>query len=378
MSFNIVPVKTFLQKRDFIRLPWLLHAKNPHWVPPLRHLVKKNLNTRKHPFYKHAELILWLAYKNGKPVGRIAGIVDQLYNDFHQANTAFWGFFETENCAKTATALLQTVENWAKQKKLDVLKGPMNPSMNYECGMQISAFDKKPYLMMAQNPSYYPALVEAANHVKAMDAHAWLINHRSIELPEKLLARKEKSLDDIGIELRCIDMSNYFNEIEKFIHIYNDAWEKNWGFVPMTEAEVRLLAKEIKPLIIPELAYFIMVNGEPAACALCLPNINQVLAKIPSGKLMPLGFIKLIHYLKKNKKNCEGRIPLLGVRKKFRHLQLGPLLYAKYGEVCAKLDMGNIECSWILETNKPMNFGLKQIKAELYKTYRIYEKLIEN
>lgn len=373
---QIVPVVRSSQKRDFIKLPWLLHANDPNWVAPLRHTVRRNLNVKKHPFYQHAELALWLAYKNDRLVGRIAGIIDRKYNEFHQTQGAFWGFFETEHCLETATALLATVEHWAKQKEAVFLRGPMNPSINYECGMQISAFDSKPFFMMPQNPIFYPALVEAAGHAKAMDMHAWLIHHKTINLNKKLDAIQRKLEQNEHIVLRSINMANYAREIEIFIDIYNDAWRQNWGFVPMTPAEVHYLAQELKAIIVPELAYFVMVNGEPAACALCLPNINQVLDKIPNGKLFPTGLIKLLAYLKVNKSNRQGRIPLLGVRKKFRHLQLGVLLYKKYGEVCSVLDMDHIECSWILETNKPMNFGLQKINAEHYKSYRIYEKLI--
>ncbi|HAT8606374.1 hypothetical protein [Legionella pneumophila] len=375
-AIHVVPVHSSSQKRDFIKLPWLLHANDPNWIAPLRRTVKRNLNVKKHPFYQHAELALWLAYKNGQLVGRIAGIIDHKYNEFHQTQGAFWGFFETEHCLEITTALLAAVEHWAKEKKAVFLRGPMNPSINYECGMQISAFDTKPFLMMPQNPSFYPTLIEAAGHSKVMDMYAWLIRRKTVNLNKRLHAIQQKLAQDENIVLRNFNMANYAQEIEIFVSIYNDAWQQNWGFVPMTTAETHYLAQELKSIIVPELTYFVMVNGEPAACAICLPNINQVLEKIPNGKLFPTGLMKLFTYLKVNKRNRQGRIPLLGVRKKFRHLQLGVLLYEKYTEVCPALDMSTVECSWILETNKPMNFGLSKVNAEHYKSYRIYEKLI--
>ncbi|WED42826.1 hypothetical protein [Legionella cardiaca] len=378
MSFTVVQVSTLTQKRDFIQLPWMLHAKDSNWVPPLRGAVKKILNTRKHPFYKQAELTLWLAYRNNQPVGRIAGIINHAHNQFHNEQIAFWGFFETESNIETARALFAAVEEWAHQKKVHSLRGPANPSINYECGMQVSAFDTKPYIMMTQNPSYYPQLVEALGYDKVTDMYAWLINPQTFNLHTKLKTVYNKLSNSADIQIRSINMKNYRREIEIFLDIYNDAWRENWGFVPMTKAEVDSLAQEMKPLIIPEMALMITVAGEPAAFGIFLPDINEALLHVRNGKLFPTGFIKLLQYIKRPKHSRGGRIPLLGIRKKFRHLQLGILLYAKFGELGRNLNISDTECSWILEDNRSMHFGLKHIGASQYKTYRMYQKTLVN
>ncbi|MDR3502737.1 MAG: hypothetical protein P4L79_09160 [Legionella sp.] len=374
MSIVVCAVSNSAQKRVFIDVAWKIHAHSPNWVPPLRYTVKRMLDTKNHPFYQHAELALWIAYKDNQPVGRIAGILNHRHNQFHNEQTVFWGFFESINCSEVAAALFSQVELWAKDKKAQSLKGPVNLSLNYECGMQTSAFDSKPFLMMTQNPEYYPQLVESLQHNKCMDMLAWLIDYKTINLHPRINTIKQRLLSDPDIVIRPMDMKNYYKEIELFISIYNDAWEENWGFVPFSEKEGRYLIKELKNIINPKLAYVITVRGEPAAFSICLPNINQVLHTIPNGRLLPTGFLQLLRYLKKPTVKMEGRIPLLGIKKEFRHLQLGSLLYAKYGEVCADLNMGNIECSWILETNKSMNFALQHINAKSYKRYRIYEK----
>ncbi|CDZ77123.1 hypothetical protein BN59_01405 [Legionella massiliensis] len=369
-------VTNFVQKRAFIAVPWTIHAHDPNWIPPLRQTVAKMLNTRKHPFYQQAELALWIAYEDNQPLGRIAAILNHRHNQYNREQTVFWGFFESVNCSEVAAALFLEVELWARTKNAQQLKGPVNLSLNYECGMQISAFDSKPFLMMTQNPEYYPQLIESLEHRKAIDTYAWLIDYKTINIHPRISRIRGKLLDNPDIVMRPINMKNYYKDAEMVIEIYNDAWADNWGFVPQSAEELHYMIKELKNIIISKLAYIITVQGEPAAFSVCLPNINQVLHTIPNGKLLPTGLFKLLWYLKSRKINMEGRIPLLGIKKKFSHLPLGSMLYAKYGEVCAELEMGNIECSWILETNKSMNFALKHINAKPYKTYRIYEKML--
>ncbi|MFJ1269625.1 hypothetical protein ACD661_13745 [Legionella lytica] len=374
MSIDVRTVSNSADKRVFIDLPWKIHAHDLNWVPPLRYTIKSMLDTKHHPFYQHAELALWIAYKDNQPVGRIAGILNHRHNEFYNEQTVFWGFFESINCPEVAAALFSQVESWAKSKDAQVIKGPVNLSLNYECGMQISAFDTKPFVMMTQNPEYYPQLIDSLQYSKSMDMHAWLIDHKTINLHPRLNAIKQKLLNDADIVLRPLNMNNYYEEMKLLISIYNEAWEENWGFVPFSEKEGDHLIKELKSVINPKLAFVITVKGEPAAFSICLPNINQALHTIRNGRLLPTGWLKFLWFLKNPKNKMEGRIPLLGIKRTFRHLQLGSLLYAKYGEVCAELNMGDIECSWILETNKSMNFALKHINAKPYKTYRIYEK----
>ncbi len=376
MTIEIRPVINKKDKKDFIDLPWHLHAHDTNWVPPLKIAVKDLLNTEKHPFYQQAKLQLWNAYHNNKCVGRIAGIINHAHNQFHEDKTAFWGFFECENNPETARALFQTVEQWVKIHTMNVLQGPMNPSTNYECGLQISAFDTKPFVMMTQNPPYYADLIETAGYSKAKDLHAWLLDQREAAFDKRLLARAEASAEEENITFRHLDMKRYDEEVANIFAIYNEAWEKNWGFVPMSDAEFRLFAKEMKAIIIPEFILIVEVDGKLAGFGAWLPDINQILTKIRNGRLLPTGLFKLLWHLKVKKSINQGRIPILGVRKEYQSLQLGPLLYLKYLQLAAQYGYHVCECSWILEDNKAMNFGLKLMGAKKYKAYRIYEKLL--
>ena len=377
MELSVLLITTHRQFRDFIQLPYLLHSDNPNWVPPLQIMVKDSLNIKKNPFYAHAERVLWIAYRRNKPVGRIAFILNKKHNEFHRENAGFWGFFETENNIETASALFNEVEKWAMQKKLTILRGPMNPSMNHECGLQISAYDTKPFIMMTQNPSYYPNLIELMGHHKAKDLHAWLLSQDTISFHPRLLQQANSVFNLDEVTIRYLNKREYLSKLEQLFVIYNEAWEENWGFTPMSHQEFIHLCKEMKNILTSKSILIIEVKGEIAAFGIWIPDINQVLSKIHRGKLFPIGLLQLIWHTKINKKTInQGRIPLLGVLKKFRHLKLGALLYATF---LKNLDLAGCrytECSWILEDNRAMRTGLRLMNAKQYKTYRIYEKIL--
>lgn len=373
MSYEVRVVTSSNEERDFIDLPWDLHGSDENWVPPLKIAVKDVLNPKKNPFFKHAEFSKWVAYKDGKRVGRIAGFIDKNHNDFHQEKTAHFGFFETINDQNIANALLKAASDWAKAKGSETLRGPMNPSTNHECGMQISAFDTKPFIMMTQNPEYYPKLMDGAGFVKAKDLYAWLVSG-DCKFDDKLVKRAKALEHAEHITFRHINMKDYDAEIERILQVYNDAWEKNWEFVPMTDDEFRHMAKEMRPVVIPELLYIVEVRGEIAAFSLFLPDVNQIFSKIRDGKLFPTGLLKLLYYTKVKKIMNRGRMLTLGVRKKFQSLGLAPLMYMRYLTEGPANGFPVCECSWVLEDNKPMNGGLKLMNATMYKTYRIYDK----
>jgi hypothetical protein len=372
-SFEIRPVRTRQERSDFISLPWDIYKNDKFWIPPLQMAVEQSLDVQKNPFYRHARLERWNAYQNNRCVGRIAGIIDEAHNTFHGEHTAFWGFFECIDDEAISTALFRTVEAWAIENAMTQLRGPVSPSTNHECGLQIDSFETKPFIMMTQNPSYYARLVEHAGMSKAKDLYAWLLDN-SKPFDDKLVRRAEKLKAKESITIRPIDMKHFDAEIERVLEIYNDAWERNWGFVPMSPDEFRYLAKDMKPILVPELVFLVEVQGEPAAFSLWLPDLNQVMEKIPSGKLLPFGLLKLLWHTKVRRSVNRGRILTLGVRKKFRHLGLASLLYLEYFQKAPKLGYPTAECSWILEDNKAMNRGLELMKANHYKTYRIYEK----
>lgn len=369
-------VSTRKEKDEFLQLPWDIYKNDPNWIPPLLMAVKQSLDTEKNPFYRHSKLKLWNAYRGETCVGRIAGVIDENHNAFHGEKTGFWGFFECENDLETAKALFAAVEDWVRERDMTVLRGPMSPSTNHECGMQVSAFETKPFIMMTQNPAYYPELVEKAGFAKAKDLYAWLMDRTRHKFDERLIAKAKKLQQAESITFRHVDMKHFDEEVERILEVYNDAWEKNWGFVPMTDDEFRHMARDMKSILVPELLFIVEVRGEVAGFALWLPDVNQVMEKIPDGKLFPTGLVKLLWHTKVRRTINRGRILTLGVKKKFRHLGLASLLYLRYYEIAPSLGYPLAECSWILEDNKAMNHGLQLMGGELYKTYRIYDKPI--
>lgn len=373
MSVIVILVETKQQFKDFLQVPFNLHKKDPNWVPPLLAMVKDTFN-KCNPFFKQANLQSWVAYKDKKPVGRISGIIHQVHNQFHNENIAFWGFFETDDCEETTTALFKEVESWASSQGMNALRGPMNPSTNHECGMQISAFDTKPFVMMTQNPDYYPRLVEKQGYKKNKDLQAWIIDASTTQVNPRLIQKIKGIQKRNNITIRSLNMKRFDEEVETIFQIYNDAWEKNWGFIPLTEEEYRHAAKDLKSIIIPELVYILEKDNEPVAFSVWLPDLNQALIHIRDGKLFPTGLLKLLWHTKIKKSMTQGRVPILGVKKQYQHLPLGGMLYAKYLDEIVDYGYSVSECSWILEDNIAMGTGLKLIGANHYKTYRIYEK----
>lgn len=375
MSLHVLPVSSKRHWDNFLRLPNLLHQNDPNWVPPLQISVKNVLN-KKNPFFKHAKIQIWIAYHDQHPVGRIVAVINDVHNDFHNEKVAFWGFFESINDHEVVGQLFAAVTHWAQEYGVNVLRGPVNLSTNYECGLQISAFDTRPFVMMPQNPAYYPKLIELQGFVKAKDLEAWKIEQKTAKFHPKLLAKANKFSEMHSIIIRPIHLDQFDHEIEKIYEVYNDAWEKNWGFVPMKQDEFYFLAKAMKAILFPHSCYVVEVAGEMAGFGIWLPDINQVLIKIRNGKLLPTGAFKLFWYTKVKKLMNQGRILTLGIRKKFRHLNLGSLLYTKYLEVLPEAGYPVSECSWILEDNQSMRSALRLMNAEVYKIYRIYEKKI--
>ncbi len=377
-DLSIVRVAGRRLHKQFLLLPWEVYKNDPVWIPPLLMAVNQSLDMKKNPFYKHARMERWLALRGKKVVGRMAAVVDDSHNKFHEERTAFWGFFECLDDVDATKALFTVAEEWARKQGMNCLRGPMNPSTNHECGLQVSAFDTKPYIMMTQNPEYYVRLVEQAGYSKAKDLLAWEINGHTAPVDPRLVKFAKRLEERQGVTIRTVDMKRFDEEVERILEIYNDAWEKNWGFVPVSDEEFRLLAKDMKGIIVPEMVYIAELKGEPVAFSLWLPDLNMVMEKIPSGRLLPTGFLKLFWYTKINKRYVNrGRVITLGVKHKYRSLGIAPAMYLKYIHDGPRYGYPIAECSWILEDNKPMNEGLKLMGAQHYKTYRIYDKVIQ-
>lgn len=370
---NTVSVRPVTTKRDlgrFIRYPYEFYKNDPHWVPPLRTAERERFDPKKNPFYRHAVVDLFLAERNGRVVGRVAGIDDSNHNATHGDNLAFFGFFEAED-EGVAQELFRTVEVWARARGRSILRGPANPSMNDGSGFQLDAYDTDPYLMMPANPPAYPRYAEAAGYTKAKDLYAWFFDHRvaDTERLARLAARVEKRY---GPTVRTANMKRFGDELGTLKRLYNEAWEENWGFVKYTDAEFDALGRELRVIVDPDIALFIELDGKEVGVALSLPDANQLFKRM-NGRLLPLGWV---HLLRRKRIVTQARLPILGVVKEHRNKGLELVLINE--TVKRSLAKGYLqgECSWILEDNDAMNKGIAAAGATLYKRYRLYQKTL--
>ena len=369
MAIEVQKVETPAQLRRFINLPWLIYKNDPTWVPPLKMAVH-DLFKPTHPFYETGTMISWIASENGEDVGRISAIDCHTYNEFHNSKTGFFGFFEAKNQA-CADKLFALAEDWLRGRGLTSVQGPFSPTTNYECGLLIDGFDDPPQIMMTYNRPDYMAQIEAQGFTKAKDLLAYRIP-TEFQMPELIKKIAERTQKRSKITYRSISKKTWARDVDQMLEIYNDAWEKNWGFIPMTEKEFRHTAKDLKSVVDERLVLFADVDGEPAGFLVALPDFNQVLKRIPDGKLLPFGIFKLLTGMKKINRI---RVITLGVKAKFRNIGLGPLFYQKAHQIIREhTNYGEIEMSWILEDNKDMNKPIVMMGGEPYKRYRIYEK----
>jgi hypothetical protein len=356
--------------REFIELPWKLYQNDPYWVPPLIMDVKRLLNREKNPFFAHSSAEFFLARRDGEIMGRIAAILNNNHNDYHQERTAFFGFFESINEKEVASALLDQTEQWARRRGMVQLRGPMNYSTNDTVGLLIEGFDSSPCIMMTHNLAYYPDLIENAGFHKAMDLFAWwLLTEKG--LSPKIARVGEKVLKDEGIRVRSINMKKFREDVAIIKRIYNDAWSKNWGFVPMTDAEFEHMAKDLKTIVDPRVVLIAEKDQEPVAFSLALPDFNQALKKI-NGRLLPFGLLKLMYH---GRHIRQVRVLALGIAKKVQNWSgVGAALYYESFRRGVAAGYRSCEFSWTLESNDLINRSMQLFGAQVYKRYRIYEK----
>ena len=356
--------------REFIRLPWAIYSEDPFWVPPLLADMRKLLDRARHPFFLHSSADFFLARRDNKVVGRVAAILNNNHNSFHGERTAFFGFFESVNDDEVARALLDQAARWARGKGTELLRGPMNYSTNESLGLLVEGFDSSPCVMMSHNPRYYAALMEQAGFEKVMDLYAWYLT-ADVGLHPKITRVGQKVLSDEGVRVRSINMKCFWEEVEIIKKIYNDAWSKNWGFVPMTDAEFTRMAKDLKAIVDPRIVLIAEKNGEPVAFSLALPDFNQALKKI-NGRLFPFGLPLLMYHARHIQ---QVRVLALGIAKKVQNWSgLGAALYFESFHRSLEAGYRCGEFSWTLETNDLINRSLKLLGAQIHKRYRIYQK----
>jgi len=366
ISVEIVKSKKGL--RNFLNFPWKVYQNNPYWVPPLLSEVKETLDTEKNPFWKHARKEIFLAREDGRPVGRIVSIVDENHNSFHQEKTGFFGFFECIKDFGVAQLLWYTAKKWLKLNNMNVMRGPVNPSMNDECAFLLEGFDKPPTVMMPYTQPYYLEFAERYGFHKAKDLYA-LIKKAEDGIPERI----EKMVDIIKkkpkVVIRPLDMKHFERDVQFLKDIYNSAWEKNWGFVPMTEEEMDLAAKKLRQFAVPELILFAEIDNKPIGVTVTIPDINQVLKKL-NGRLGPIESLKFLYY----KKKIDGVRSLIGgVKKEYRNTGIIAVLFYETEKKAVQLGYKWCELGWNLEDNDLINQFDMAIGGKIYKKYRICE-----
>lgn len=369
---QIIPVKSKKELGSFIDFPHDLYKGDPNYVPEL-FIAQRDLLT-KHPFVKHNPIQCFLAYKDKQLVGRIAAILNNHHNEFNKANDGFFGFFDSVNDQEVADALVAEVVKWLKDKKVSNLIGPVNFSTNEPSGLLIDGFDSPPVIQMTYNAPYYAQLLEKTGLKKQMDLIAYSFhskdyNERSFKMLDALQERLKRS----DIIVRKLNLKDFKNEVAKVREVYNSAWDKNSGFVPMTDEEFDYVANDLKLIVDTDFCSVAEHNGKAIGFALTLPDINQVLIKVKRGRLLPTGIFKLLF----GRKKINGiRIYALGVVEGYRKRGIEAVLYGNIIKEFKRKQYVAAEASWILENNEMMNKAIIDINGKPYKTYRLYEKAI--
>jgi GNAT superfamily N-acetyltransferase len=361
--------------RTFIRLPWRLYEGAANWVPPLISERKRHLDRGRNPFFEHAEVEYFLAWRAGVPVGRISAHVDHRLNEFQNNRWGLFGFFECEDDPAVAAALLDSAELWLRDRGRDRMIGPFDFSTNHECGVLVEGHDLAPQILENWHHPYYRDLLEQQAMVKAMDLYKWEINptDRGEMLPviDELADRLEP---EHGIRLRRMRRRNLRTEVRAFMEVYNLAWSSNWGFVPLTDAELDHMAKELGPVLDEDFAAVAeTADGQVAGVSLTLPDWNKVLARL-NGRLLPIGWLKAL--LGRSKLD-EIRVFALGVKPEYQHTGVAAALYRDIWDTVFRRGMVRAETGWILEVNDAMNHAMEALTGKIVKRYRIYERLLE-
>jgi len=379
MSVNVRKVETPADFRAFFEFPWTLYKNDPNWVPPLLSMRRDLLNKKKNPSWEYMEGDYFAAWRGDKIVGTIAAFINHRHNEFHQEHVGWFGAFEVYDDQEAAKALLNTAAEWVKAKGYDAIRGPQTFTTHEDCGILVDGFIP-PVLLMPYNPPYYQKLVEGAGLIKAMDIYSFHVSRErqaEIGLQDRLGRITQGVMKRNKITIRNIDRKNLKQEFMLFKEIYNAAWDKNWGFVPMTPKELDALVTSLGQFFEPDYAFFAYVEGQPAGFVLSIPDFNQVLHKAYARPGTPEIFtlLKALWYWKIRPVMTWARIPLLGVKEAYRNKGVDAALY--YHVLMALINDPKIQHSdsgWILESNTNMVSIAKSFGSDIYKTHRFYEK----
>jgi len=379
---EIRPVRTPADKKAFVELPWKIYQDDPHWVPPLLSMAYEAIDTQQHPFYEFARLALFNAWRGHELVGRVAAIDNPRHNETHDDEVGFFGFFESVNDPDVARALFDAAGDWLRAHGKDAIRGPANPSVNAEYGLLVDGFDTPPMVMMTHNWPYYVDLVEGAGFEKAMDLWAWYVptaqyGPQGEHIPEKLPRVAKVVRQRYGYSVRKVNVKDWDNEIARIEAVYRQAWEKNWGAVAVTDHEFQHLAAELKQIADLDLVFIVEdPEGEVVGMSVSLANVNQALLKAYPRPGVPefWTLLKLLWHWKVRSCIDGVRVTLMGVLEPYRGRGIDALMMYESTMEALRKGYTWAEMSWILESNDMMNRGIQMMGAEVYKTYRIYQK----
>ena len=357
----------------FIRVPWDVYKDDPNWVPPLI-FERKQTFSAKNPFFKHADWRAWIAYRDGKPVGRISAQIDELHLQYNDAETGFFGLIEAPDDDEVFAALFEAAESWLRDRGMRQVIGPFNLNINQDLGILVEGFDSAPYIMTGHSPSYYGAAIERCGYQPVQDLLAYELNSGTLTIPRVMQALISRTGE--RIKVRNLDRRNKNAELEVMRDIFNDAWQNNWNFVPFTREEFNAVGSELLAVVPRDFIQIAAIDGEDVAFVVLLPNINEVIRDL-NGRLFPFGWAKLLWRLKVHFPK-SARVPLMGVRQKYQNTIFGPAL--AYMTMKGVMDAGTArgleraEMSWILDHNHGVRNIIESIGGEITKRYRMYEK----
>jgi GNAT superfamily N-acetyltransferase len=371
MPVEVRPVASKRELKAFMRLPWRLYRNEPNWVPPLLMDLRKRLDRERNPFFEHAEAEYFLAWREGRPVGRITAQVDRNFNEFQDNEWGMFGFFECEDDPEAAGALLEAAAGWLREHGRDRMVGPMDFTTNDECGLLVEGHDRTPIIFTPWQHPYYQRLLEGAGLTKAMDTFMWeLYVDKRERVHPSIWEMAEKVSSEHGITVRPMRKRDLEAEVGRFLEVYNSAWERNWGFVPLTEEEVRHYAKDLKPVLDENWAMIAEArDGTVVGAALTLPDFNQVLAHL-NGRLLPFGWAKALYW---RRKIDRVRVFALGVKREYQHTGVAARMYELHFDSAERTPQKGGETGWILESNTAMNRAMEGMGGKITRRYRFYE-----
>jgi GNAT superfamily N-acetyltransferase len=376
MAVEIRPVASRRDLNTFIKLPWRLYRNEPNWVAPLLMDCRRRLDQNKNPFFEHAEGQYFLAHRDGRAVGRVSAHIDRHLNEFQGNAWGLFGWFECEEDPEAAAALLDAAASWLRERGREQMVGPMDFTTNDECGLLIEGHEHPPIILCPWHHPYYQRMLEQdIGMEKAMDLYMWsLYVDTRDKVHPAIWEMAEKLEPEHGIVCRNFRKKDLQAEVTRFLEVYNAAWERNWGFVPLTEAEVRQYAKELKPVLDENWAMIAEKKdtGEVVGAALTLPDFNQVLAKL-NGRLLPFGWITA---LRERKHIDTVRVFALGVKPAYQHTGVAARFYQMHFDAAERTPQKGGEMGWILEVNKPMNRAMEGMGGEIKRRYRVYERAL--